>query len=303
MRRTILLLLALLVAVPALAQNGGPVTVKAVDTSTGALTDVGDNVNHALRVNIVAGAGSGGTSIADNAAFTQSTTNETPVSGLFKAAYTAATDGRSTIWRMNSTGSGYVNLDTIGNNAVVTGGTNGSLGIGGLAASGAAGAGNPVKVGGIFNTTQPTVTNAQAVDQQMTARGAEIVATGADTFNVTVSTAIAAGSNTIGAVKPVDACGTSNQDFQALIADTTLDTVTSTTTCVDSITISNKGAAQTTILLQDISGTALVFSPTVPIAPNTAMTFSGLGGVKFTSGIKVQASNANNLTYWIHGRQ
>jgi hypothetical protein len=57
----------------------------------------------------------------------------------------------------------------------------------GQAASGAANAGNPVKIGGVFNTTQPTVTNGQAVDAQSTARGAQIVATGVDTFNVNVS--------------------------------------------------------------------------------------------------------------------
>ena len=70
----------------------------------------------------------------------------------------------------------------------------------GDSASGAANAGNPVKVGGAFNTTQPTVTNGQTVDAQMTARGAQIVATGVDTFNVTVNAALPAGSNVIGHV-------------------------------------------------------------------------------------------------------
>jgi len=55
---------------------------------------------------------------------------------------------------------------------------------GGAAASGATQAGNPVKVGGVFNTTQPTVTNGQAVDAQATARGAYIVATGVDALTV-----------------------------------------------------------------------------------------------------------------------
>jgi hypothetical protein len=302
----LLLIAALCWAHPGFAQTGGPVTVKAIDTATFATTDVGDNTNHALRVNIVAGAGSGGTALADNSAFTQSTTNETPAGGLFKAAYTAATDGRITVWRMNSTGSGYVNLDTIGNNAVVTGGTNGSLGIGGLAASGATGAGNPVKVGGVFNTTQPTVTTGQAVDQQMTARGAEIVSTGVDVFNVTVNAALPAGTNTIGAVKPVDACGTSNQDLIAQLTATTLTTATATTTCVDYILVTNIGAAQTTILVQDVStacnSTVCTMIPTTPIAPNASMQFN-LAGLKFTGGVKLQANNANNLQYFIHGRQ
>lgn len=78
-----------------------------------------------------------------------------------------------------------VNLAQVGGTNTVTGGVNGSQGVGGLAASGASNAGNPVKVGGPFNTTQPTVTNGQAVDAQMTARGAQIVATGVDPFTVT----------------------------------------------------------------------------------------------------------------------
>jgi hypothetical protein len=56
----------------------------------------------------------------------------------------------------------------------------------GAAASGASKAGNPVQVGGVFNTTQPTVTNGQAVEAQYTARGAAIVGTGTDVFHVTV---------------------------------------------------------------------------------------------------------------------
>lgn len=54
----------------------------------------------------------------------------------------------------------------------------------GDAASGASKAGNPVQIGGVFNTTQPTVTTGQAVEAQSTARGALIVATGVDTFTV-----------------------------------------------------------------------------------------------------------------------
>src|SRR4051812_3731241 len=54
----------------------------------------------------------------------------------------------------------------------------------GNVASGATDSGNPIKVGGIFNTTQPTVTTGQRVDFQSTNRGAQIVATGVDNFNI-----------------------------------------------------------------------------------------------------------------------
>lgn len=54
----------------------------------------------------------------------------------------------------------------------------------GDSASGASKAGNPVQIGGVFNTTQPTVTTGQTVEAQSTARGALIVSTGADNFNI-----------------------------------------------------------------------------------------------------------------------
>ena len=54
----------------------------------------------------------------------------------------------------------------------------------GDSASGASKAGNPVQVGGVFNTTQPTVTTGQTVEAQSTARGALIVSTGVDSFNI-----------------------------------------------------------------------------------------------------------------------
>jgi hypothetical protein len=54
----------------------------------------------------------------------------------------------------------------------------------GDSASGAAKAGNPVQIGGVFNTTQPTVTTGETVEAQSTARGALIVSTGVDNFNI-----------------------------------------------------------------------------------------------------------------------
>lgn len=90
-------------------------------------------------------------------------------------------------WRSVGTGIAKTDLSTVGGTATLTGGVNGSQGVGGLAASGASVSGNPLRVGGAFNTTQPTVTNGQAVDFQATARGAQIVATGVDTFSVSAA--------------------------------------------------------------------------------------------------------------------
>ncbi len=79
------------------------------------------------------------------------------------------------------------NVAQIGGTNVVTGGASGLLAVAGPVASGAANADNPLKVGGVFNTTQPTVTNGQVVDAQATARGALLVATGVDAFAVNAS--------------------------------------------------------------------------------------------------------------------
>jgi hypothetical protein len=67
-----------------------------------------------------------------------------------------------------------------------SGGATGILGIAGAVASGVAKAGNPVQIGSVFNTTQPTVTTGQVVESQATARGGLIVATGVDAFKVDI---------------------------------------------------------------------------------------------------------------------
>jgi len=87
--------------------------------------------------------------------------------------------GRS--WTLAS-GTDAVNAVQSGTWTVAQGGAPWS--VGGNVASGAADSGNPVKMGGIFNTLQPTVINGQRVNFQATARGAQIVATGVDAFNI-----------------------------------------------------------------------------------------------------------------------
>lgn len=54
----------------------------------------------------------------------------------------------------------------------------------GPGASGAAKSGNPVQVGGVFNTTQPTVTTGQTVEAQATARGELMIAKGVSGFSI-----------------------------------------------------------------------------------------------------------------------
>jgi hypothetical protein len=75
-----------------------------------------------------------------------------------------------------------VNLAQVAGTTTVTGGVAGSVGVAGLAASGATKSGNPVQTGLVFNTTMPIVTTGQVVEAQATSRGAQIVATGPDSF-------------------------------------------------------------------------------------------------------------------------
>lgn len=54
----------------------------------------------------------------------------------------------------------------------------------GMVASAGTNSGNPLKVGGVFNTTQPTVTNGQVVDAQTSARGEFLIAKGVSGFTI-----------------------------------------------------------------------------------------------------------------------
>lgn len=85
---------------------------------------------------------------------------------------------------VSSDSSVTANIGTSGSLALDATLTGGTAKVQGNVASAASDSGNPLKIGGIFNTTQPTVTTGQRVDFQSTARGAQIVATGADAFTV-----------------------------------------------------------------------------------------------------------------------
>ncbi len=99
-----------------------------------------------------------------------------------------------------NTGTLKTDMSSVAGTVTVTGGVAGLQAVGGPVASGGANADNPLKIGGVFNTTQPTVTNGQIVDLQATARGGLIVSTGVDTFNTTINAALPAGTNLLGKV-------------------------------------------------------------------------------------------------------
>ncbi len=100
----------------------------------------------------------------------------------FRVRATALSSGTLNVFMAETTD----NLQ-YGQNITVLGGIN----------SGATDSGAPIKVGGVFVTTQPTVGNGARVDSQFTARGGLIVATGVDTFNVTASQATGTNLHTV----------------------------------------------------------------------------------------------------------
>lgn len=114
-----------------------------------------------------------------------------------------------TFWQATQPVSGTVTAN-VGTGSLA--GITGTVTVQGGAASGAAAAGNPVQVGAAFNTTQPTVTNGQAVQLQATARGALIVGTGVDTFHATLDNATLAvtqsGTWNVGTVTTVSTVST-----------------------------------------------------------------------------------------------
>jgi hypothetical protein len=118
-----------------------------------------------------------------NVAFVGDTTNHgTQLADGTQPWQKAAVDSSGNLSVKLSAGTlvlGHVITDT-GSTTTVTGVVTSQ----GVAASGTANSNNPVKVGEVFNTTQPTVINGQVVDLQATARGAAIVATGVDSFSV-----------------------------------------------------------------------------------------------------------------------
>src|SRR5579859_1005991 len=118
-----------------------------------------------------------------------------PVSGTFWQATqpvsgtVTANAGSGSFTVAQATGSNLHAVLDSGSTTAVTQATASNLNaqIVGSVASAGANAGNPVKIGGAYNSTQPTVTTGQIVDIQTTARGAQIVATGVDAFAVNAS--------------------------------------------------------------------------------------------------------------------
>jgi len=112
----------------------------------------------------------------------------------------------------------------------------------GNVASAATDSGNPVKVGAIFNTTQPTVTTGQRVNLQATSRGALIVAPGVESF--AVQSTLQAGSATIGKVNvPAVATGGATPGKLVSAATTNATSVKASAGTLYSLSVGNTNAS------------------------------------------------------------
>lgn len=80
----------------------GSVNVAGILDSSNALVKPGDSGNNALRVNIVAGAGSGGTALADETTFSSNVTSLTPVGGAVYGSTSAVAAGEAGVFNMSS---------------------------------------------------------------------------------------------------------------------------------------------------------------------------------------------------------
>jgi len=163
-----------------------------------------DNAVSGAGFNITQFAGAGismGTGVRDPGTqrVTIATDDAVPVTGTF---YQATQPVSGTVTANAGTGTFAVSLATVPTHAVTQSGpwdigtvstvstvttcsTVTTL-TGSGVASGATDSGNPHKIGGVFNTTQPTVTTGQRVDLQTNNRGALLVASGVN--GLTVST-------------------------------------------------------------------------------------------------------------------
>jgi hypothetical protein len=84
--------------------------------------------------------------------------------------------------------------------------TSGNLKVQGNTASGASDAGNPVKVGGVYNSAAPTFTNGQRGDLQLDASGnLKVASTPSGTQTISGNVGLNAGSNLVGSVQIQDA--------------------------------------------------------------------------------------------------
>lgn len=131
----------------------GAVTTGSPSYTTGQTSPLSLDTSGNLRVNVVAGGASGGTSLADGSAFTIGTTAETPVAGTVEAAQSGLTTGKSRVLSLDTNGFLRVN--------VAAGGAAGGTSITDGAAF-ARGTTAETPAGGVAETSAPSLTTGKA---------------------------------------------------------------------------------------------------------------------------------------------
>lgn len=265
MIRLVVLLVSLALAARAQLVSGN--VVRFTDAS-GNIISAGDNVNNAIRVNMVAGAGAGGTSSSYGAAF--------PASG------TAAGFNDGT----NMQGARVFDIDT-------SGGTSYNLGVN-LRRSAS---GTPVEL--IGQTTManslPVVLASDQTVIPVSQSGTWTVQPG-NTANTTpwfVKTV------------PFNGCsGTTVQDIsQADVATGAGSALTSADTCVKRIYVTNKSAsAAVTVTIRDKQGSPFSYLEAFSIPPSSSIPID-FDMMKFVSGVQVIAGTATSLNARLIGVQ
>ena len=112
--------------------------------------------------------------------------------------------------------------------------------------------------------------------------------------------ALAAGTAKIGIAYPYSSCGTTafTEALQAMPSSSTA--ITTTTTCVLQLALSNTSGGALTVTVSDDQGTPVNFLNAVTLNAGETRNYPALG--KFTSGIKIQASGTG-VTYSLEGVQ
>ena len=260
-----------------------------------------------LIVNCGSGCGgSGGTSLADEATFTQGTTSLTPIGGLYTTSPAALTTGQAGVVRLMSDRTMMIDIKDVADNAAVTAAT-GVLKVGIVGAAGGvfdaigqnvAQAANEILIGCAFNTSPTTVSNGNMTQAQCDS---------AANILVDLKTAIPAGTNLIGYTRPPNGCGnTFYESLPAYLANASTQ-ITATATCVTSLLFFNKDTAQHTVTIQDQStgcNTGVCqFLTSYPLPANTGWVRIPMDGAKFVGGIKANADAANVVIVDVIGNQ
>lgn len=146
--------------VAARATNKGELYVKHADTLFARLVDnsgndVSDDPNNSLRVSIVSGGGSGGTAMADDAAFTVGTTNVTPVAGTYKSTRDSVDDNDAGALAMTQKRGLYVSPETPAGDSLADD-TADALKVVGAVGSGVALSGGPLVAGARSGAAAPS---------------------------------------------------------------------------------------------------------------------------------------------------